>query len=707
MLASRRLKPHSLTHSLTYLLTHSLTHSLTYLLTHSFTHTLTHSLLLTYSLTYAELIPIIREHNIITCIKDVIDITEVDAINNELVDKYMVCVQNMLRNFQPLSAGSLFSRNESIFLVRLCITVLLRPVSHQSVGICIKILLKCVLQVNTIEDKVDLEYIGLDVVNALLQSSSIWMSNVISDTSLPLIVSQLILQLCKISTTFTKLVILAEGATTNESHVVSTDSNGHQGVVHACLAPLLMQIYTASSKRLVGENLLLIMFIYMVRHGPAPSAIITMPIFEPLLVDILVKNTQYTLPLKKLAIFLLCYIVQDCLKLQPTLFTASLVNSILLDGTEYLTDLKTRKHFLHFIEKLSTHPLTARNLFQSSMLKVLSKYIEQCRKFSQGEVLAAIDLTSIIIKNSSLHYDLLETMIVSPSGLPAILEQIANEQLTEASAWNLCVLLCKACLHSTGFRDTYALTPSFVLALCEKLIPLTKEVNIVRRFKYVISIVLELYSTGLHVDPTFIQAIFLEMQSVENMRLNRKIPVEMRDEPFSTASLLDTNTIVKKIDTDYLQLVHGNIQDAVLSFVITLGGDNEPYKKWKVYVLQEVQTIEHMELTMKKTVPFFFLNFEMVELYPVDAFQKIVMFYPNIVAHDESADDDMEEEGEEGDEGDEGDEKQENDVSEHGTEEKTVASPEYKDDFTVESRVSVENSYLNDDFEEDESVAAK
>jgi hypothetical protein len=241
----------------------------------------------------------------------VIDITEVDAINTELVDKYMVCVQNMLRNFQPISAGLLFSRNESIFLVRLCITALLRPVSHQSVGICIKILLKCVLQVNTIEDKVDLEYIGLDVVNALLQSSSIWMSNAISDTSLPLIVSQLILQLCKISMTFTKLIILAEGATTNESHV-STD----KGVVHACLAPLLMQIYTASSKRLVGENLLLIMFIYMVRHGPAPSSIITMPIFEPLLVDILVKNTQYTLPLKKLAIFLLCYIVQDCLKLQ-------------------------------------------------------------------------------------------------------------------------------------------------------------------------------------------------------------------------------------------------------------------------------------------------------------------------------------------------------------------------------------------------------
>ncbi len=641
-------------------------------------------------------------------------------VNNELVDKYMICVQNMLQHFLPVSdSGSLFSRNESIFLVRLCIAVLLRPVSHQSIGICIKILLKCSLQVNAMEDKVDLEYIGLDIVNALIQSSHIWMSSPVSsssDANLPQIVSQLILQLCRISTTFTKLVALAEVAASHESHATVGDDNDHTGIVYTPLAPLLIKIYNASSKRLVGENILFVIFIYMVRHSPAPSALITMPIFNQLIVDIIVKNAQYTLPAKKLVILILCYIVQDCLVMQPSLFTSALVNSIMLDGTDYISDIKIRKHFLHFIEKLSTHPLTATKLFQSTMFKVLSKYIEQCRKYSQGEVLAAIELTSIIIKNFSLHFDLLEAMIVTPSGLTAILEQMSNDQITESSGWNLCVLLCKASLHSKGFRDNYALSPSFVLAICEKLNTLITEVNIVRRIKYVISIVLELYSSGLQVDPTFIQAIFLEMQSVENMRLNRKIPVEMRDEKFSSANILDANNIIKRIDTDYQQLVQNNLQDATLHYLVTMpdNGSGE-YRKWTVYTLQQVKTIENLELTMKKTIPFFFLHFEMVELYPVDAFHKIIRLYPNIIAHDESADDDMEE-GDEETGGNEDNEEEnddsdlrrhETDQSEHSNEEKSIVTADYKDDFTVESKVSVENSYMNDDFEDDDSVAPR
>lgn len=641
--------------------------------------------------------------------------TEDTAVNNGLIDKYMICVQNMLQHFVPVSSGgSLFSRNESIFLVRLCIAVLLRPVSHQSIGICIKILLKCSLQVNVTEDKVDLEYIGLDIVNALIHSSHIWMSGTVSsggDPNLPHIVSQLILQLCKVSTTFTKLVALTEVVASNESHEAIGDDNDHAGVVYTPLAPLLMKIYSASNKRLVGENTLFVIFIYMVRHGPAPSSLITMPVLNELIVDIMVKSAQYTLPTKKLVIFILCYIVHDCLLMQPSLFSSALVNSIMVDGTEYISDVKTRKHFLHFIEKLSTHPLTATNLFQSTMFKVLSKYIEQCRKYSQGEVLAAIELTSIIIKNSSLHFDLLEAMIVTPSGLTAILEQMSNDQITESTGWNLCVLLCKASLHSKGFRDSYALSPSFVLALCEKLLTLITELNIVRRIKYVISIVLELYSSGLHVDPTFIQAIFLEMQSVENMRLNRKIPVEMRDEPFSSASILDASSVVKRIDTDYQQFVQNNLQDATLSYLATMPdcGSGE-YMRWKVCVLQQAKTIENLELTMKKTVPFFFLHFEMVELYPVDAFHKIIRLYPNIIAYDESAEDDMQEGEEENDNSeneDGGVGKLETDQSEHSTEERTVVTTDYQDDFTVESKVAVENSYTNDDFEDDESVAAR
>ena len=481
------------------------------------------------------LVPCLRDHSIFAFLHDVTNDSDADFL-----EKCMPAAHNYLGAIdEPLRQG------EVVYIVRLCASVLKRSSSYDAVRSAVIMVYRCVFEA---VDVAAAEGMHSGLMEALAGCAS-WSETEETRTYVALILCQL----CS-REVFTAAVALAQ------------------------IGALLDKCYTHDEGAALTESVLYTLILYINRYSPDASAVFEMPVMDRLVVSIfrgtpaesaevaaevlkgkeiaprgrtersnsirqldmaedrqaqqgavqapppsVLKRSFSILKSKDecsqqtsvcLMLSIYCYCAGEAKK-APERLDMSIIYGLF--AMENLTSPLTAKASLKVLEELSQSEGIGCLLFESRVLFKLAKLVDTSRKKSEADMVFACSYACNILRNWSLHHHKLLPLLVAKKGhgLAALINGLlADYDVDDASLFSISVMFHNAA-NNFRFSQEFELNPLFVLDSLKAINRKTKKEMIVILNKGVMSLILERYSQGLHVDPLFVSDIFLNMRSVE------------------------------------------------------------------------------------------------------------------------------------------------------------------------------------------------
>ncbi len=331
---------------------------------------------------------------------------------------------------------------------------------------------------------------------------------------------------------------------------------------------------------------------------------------------------------------LLAYSAKEHISVTKSRITKSLIAGLLTN--ELLDNPLTRPFLLNIIHALSEVSIFALYLTESDVFRLLSRYLNNSVGTNKQE--RAQEFCSTFLHNLSLHASLMSRLIASSDGTIDRLLRDVMELPNPAVLLDLTVFFynVSACLVD----NDASLNPKFILEMISKVSARDpdKEGMVANINKYTISIILNTYDFASGVDPAFVQSMFTYMQNNPTSLIPDYME-QVRFKPFSEQPALLPDFIRGR----------ASISAELRSFPADAN-------KWQPTVSTQTRCNENIILKFTQAVPVLHEKLEACDTYASPTFSKIVkqfeMVRESMVATDNVALVEGDEEDEEEDEDD-------------------------------------------------------
>jgi len=418
------------------------------------------------------------------------------------------------------------------------------------------------------------------------------------------------------------------------------------------MGKLLYAVYAESSiypqSVEIADNLVSILLQYVLRYNPKPEIILDLPVFNMLLYDVLriprsegaSSELRGSLPLASITtrqniVALYSFVVSKAVE-NPEIISSGLVMGLI--DPELILSPVSRNHILAIVVAFTTKSNLAKYALDGKICTLMRTYIAANHK-KGGQVNIAIEHASVIIRNLCLHHTSVLPQMVSSaaSGLNELVQTIIKEEiLSPATAINLGILFYKA---STNYilKHEFPLSPRFVLDSIQRISDLLEEYEcegrqeIITANKFIIGIVLDKYSHGMNIEPTFIQSMYVELNSPSGIMTSRTIPQDMAALAFETV-LAGSFAVL----TD--QLLSPKV---TMKLMVMLSQLPAMETKWHPVVMKMKKKMVVQSGVALKTdnildePPAVEMWLENSEPFPLEGFEKIVLTFPSLTVDEE------------------------------------------------------------------------
>lgn len=552
----------------------------------------------------------LRHHHILSFVRDLTMI----AGSDEFFEVCLKAVINIVGHFQTD-----FANHEVLSALHIATAILTRCEHPQSIRSAISLMLKCI-QVRA--DGADVAMVNLEIVHVFEKSIPLWSL----DSKNKRDVANICYELAR-SDYFTRMINLQDLSNIWAAcYQLDTDAS-----------PMMCQ-YISSS-----------IFHYINREQATPEVVVSLNVWSWILPDafnlprsilgseasaatissqlasLKLDSTAnkrrpgtadvYPLPIRAIVIAVIAFAVTNA-KDFPHKFVEEIVHAVITE--EHITNAATKENLLFIIHNLSAgNEKLARYLASSRIYFALRKYLATETRNTDR----VLEFCCVTLLNLSLQPKLIETMITpAGNGLDVLITEILDYGGDNPErAWEITTVFYKAVMFE--LRTEFVLNPRYVLNSLNTLASkVPHEEIIIRVGKFVISVILDKYSKGIGVNPSFVQSLFTEL--VNNT---------LQDVP-----LMMGQVVIRQLD--YINmLVATNLLKFIQPTLVTLDSYPAREGEWTPFISLERKRLENLMVNIMSQEPVTYSKLEPSDLPPASPFEKFVHSFDKIEI-DESED---------------------------------------------------------------------
>lgn len=589
----------------------------------------------------------LRDHHILSFLRDVTAVC-----TTEFLEECLKCVQNLTSQFDGA-----FQQHEVVCTVRIAIDALTRSMSVEPIRTAIQLLLKCTQEMREVTVA---EALHIEMDRVLAESSELWSM----DEESRICITRLIWEMSK-SENFTKGLPIAD----------------------AC--EIFQAAYSKFPSAEAAENLAGCLLFYTKREKCDPNFLLSMPVWTHILCDTFGvartdinfsslttnpnprgqapggtstgaslstdantatgpeagNNTEplkpthapkktilkrkgsvnmltslapppvvmaaYPVSNRSIVLSIYCYLLETATK-EPKNIPANFVRGLLT--VDMINNKLTRQNLLIIINGYSLVPALSAHLLSADILQLLIGYLLSSRRTSQTNSEKATEFCAAILLNLSSHSTLLPSLVTASEVNNLITEIL--EQGMESACKDVSICIYNCVVHYM-LKPEFPLNSDFVLQLISKMEPIITDEQFNRINKYVVGVILNKYSYGRSVDPSFVQTQFQEMQ----LQGQSKVPTFVATIPLKVLPL---------VPTDSQSVIQGKV---TMEMVIQRVPDAAT--KWQPIISRERKRMESALKQITHAQPVTFITLEPSDVFPPQAFSKIVKSYPKVAIEDD------------------------------------------------------------------------
>lgn len=395
-----------------------------------------------------------------------------------------------------------------------------------------------------------------------------------------------------------------------------------------------------------------------------------------------------------MGLMLLAHTIDVMLEKKADVITPTLLQGLL--KADIMDHVWTKHNLLVILHACSTSPACIGALLQEDTFQLLLRYVSTSIGSNRQE--KALEFASTFLRNASFHTMMLSKLISIPN--QAINEFVREicEYANPLIAMDLSIFFYHIANHLVN-SEQY-LHPKFVLEMIQKVSSqpeiAEKEYDVININKYTISMILNKYTFGHGVEPSFIQNMFAYIQS----NMASYIPELMNELSFKSIPEFKCN-----LASDFL-----NVKECLSMDVLLFQGDDRLYQ---AILHRDVKTQETILLKFSNAFGVSYDRLEMMENVPITVFGKIIKSFDSVKdnmignaghghGHAGSAiAEEFEEEEEENDDEDGSISAQSSKHHHNNNMEEMVNEEKMPDDFLGESHASHDASLIKIDESED------
>ena len=538
------------------------------------------------------------------------------------LDSLMRGFINVARQF----SGNLAS-HEILASVRLAVEALRKCTSPKTVQFAVALLLKCARQH---EEFPESEFVQQDLATVLHDCRHVW-----GDDAICRVYVSRICWLMTKSSFLTGRIALQD------------------------LAHILLEAYSDNPSAEICENVCGTIIHYISHDRAKPETVVELQVMWDMIGDAFScerygggrpggeeKSTKkilgaapYSLECRALVLSLVAYVVHLLVSPlhkieQGRHISQALVKSMLT--TQHLLSPVMRDNLLLIVLHLSFLSEYAAYVFDEGLINVLLADMDTYTFANE----AMNQYCSACLRNMALHKDLVPRLLSTPN---SAIDRLIQRLLEMTTSTDVCIDICifMFCAVSYKLQNEFVINSKFCLNLTSAIGDITKDPLVSRINKFVVGEILEKYSSGVGVNPAYVQAMYTEMLAGSSLSVQTEMAaVEPKILAF-IAHVLPTALL----DAKAVAEVNFEILDEVSDM-------------WHPYLERDIKKMntemlrsgENVEETIK---PLVFEELLATETFPMQPWSKIVKDYPP-VGLPEDAEFDLLADGEE-DEGDDDD----------------------------------------------------
>lgn len=564
----------------------------------------------------AYIVPL-RDHHVLSFLQEI----GCSGVSEGFLDSVMRGFINVVRQF----SGNLAS-HEILASVRLAVEALRKCTSAKTVQFAMGLLLKCARQHDEFPES---EFVQQDLATVLHECRQVWGE----DAVCRVYVSRICWLMTK-SSFLTGRIALQD------------------------LSQILLRAYSENPSAEIGENVCGTIIHYISHDRAIPEIVLEMQVVWDVIGDAFsceryggpgsgggkkptkrILGTAYALECRALVLSLVAYVVH--LVVSPPRenkqgqISQPLVKSMLT--TQHLLSPLTRDNLLLIVLHLSTFSDYAAYVFDEGLINVLLADMDTYTFANE----AMNQYCSACLRNMALHKDLVPRLLSTTN---SAIDRLILRLLEMTTSVDVCIDICifMFCAVSYKLQNDFVVNSKFCLNLTSVISDITKDPLVSRINKFVVGEILEKYSSGVGVNPAYVQAMYTEMLAGSSLSVKTEMAaVEPKILAF-VAHVLPT------------ALLDGKVVREVTFEALDEGSD-----MWHPYLERDIKKMntemlrsgENFAETIK---PLIFQELLATEAFPMQPWSKIVKDYPpvglpedtefDLVENEDEKDDDEDEE---------------------------------------------------------------
>ena len=317
-----------------------------------------------------------------------------------------------------------------------------------------------------------------------------------------------------------------------------------------------------------------------------------------------------------IALALLAHVIDVQLDYSHDVVSPSIIQGLL--RPDLIDHAWTKNNILMIFHACSQNTHSIGAFLQEDTFHLLMRYVHTSVGTSRQD--KAQEFGSAFLRNASLHTNYLSKLITIPHGaVNDFVREIAEAFTNPGIALDLSVFFYHISNH-LATNDHY-LNPKFVLEMINKVstnpLVVEKEHDVININKYTISMILNKYSFTQGVDPSFIQNMFVYIQS----NMAAFIPELMTEISFKNMS----PDIKVPLSNDFV-----NAKESTVAHLMTFAGDEH---SWQPILHRDIKTQETILLKFSNALGIWYDKLESVESLPITVFSKILKNFERVKEH--------------------------------------------------------------------------
>jgi hypothetical protein len=317
-----------------------------------------------------------------------------------------------------------------------------------------------------------------------------------------------------------------------------------------------------------------------------------------------------------IALALLAHVIDAQLELAHDVVSPSVIQGLL--RPDFIDHAWTKNNILIVFHACSQNTHSIGPFLQEDTFHLLMRYVHTSIGTSRQD--KAQEFGSAFLRNASLHTNYLSKLITIPhAAVNEFVKEIAEAFSNPAIAMDLSVFFYHVSNHLA--TNDHFLNPKFILEMINKVssnpVVAEKEHDVININKYTISMILNKYSFTQGVDPSFIQNMFMYIQS----NMATFIPELMTEISFKNMA----NEIRVPLANDFV-----NAKESTIAHLMTFSGDE---LSWQPILHRDIKTQDTILLKFSNAHGTWHDKLESVESLPITVFSKILKSFERVKEH--------------------------------------------------------------------------